>query len=274
MRLEAYLRRIGLKGPVRPDLETLRAVHRAHLLAIPYENLDVQLGRPLTTDVGEAYDKIVEWRRGGWCYEMNGLLGWALEEIGFEVTRLAGGVMRSLRGEGAVGNHLILRVALDQPWIADAGFGDGPLLPYPLQPGPIANGFRVHQLLDLGDGWLRLESPPPAEAFSFDFRLDRADEAQLSAQCAWLQTAPESPFVQNLVLQRHTLDALLILRGRVLRTLSGTGPRDRVLEDAADLIATLDADFGIRLPEAASLWPAICARHEAVFGADPQLSSV
>ena len=92
MNLAAYLARIGHTGPVQPDLATLRAVHRAHHFAIPYENLDVQLKRPVVTDPAAAFDKIVTRRRGGWCYEMNGVLGWALAEIGFNVTyRMSGG---------------------------------------------------------------------------------------------------------------------------------------------------------------------------------------
>jgi N-hydroxyarylamine O-acetyltransferase len=72
MDLQAYFDRIGFAGPARPDLATLRAIHRAHLLAVPYENLDVQLGRPVTLDPAHAFDKIVRRRRGGWCYEMKG----------------------------------------------------------------------------------------------------------------------------------------------------------------------------------------------------------
>ena len=83
MDLDAYLARIGYAGTPRVDLETLGAIHRAHLLAIPYENLDVQLGRPGDVSLRHAFDKLVTARRGGWCYEMNGLLGWALNEIGF-----------------------------------------------------------------------------------------------------------------------------------------------------------------------------------------------
>ena len=142
MDLKAYLDRIGFAGEPRPDLATLSALHRAHLMAIPYESLDVQLGRPLTPDPDAAFEKIVVRRRGGWCYEMNGLFGLALEAIGFRVTRLAGGVMREVLGDVQVGNHLVLRVDLDRPWIADVGFGDGTLEPFPLQAGP----FRLYFL--------------------------------------------------------------------------------------------------------------------------------
>src|SRR4249920_904388 len=96
MELSAYLERIGYSGPVAPDPATLKALHRAHLLAIPYENLDVQLRRTVTTDPAAAYDKIVRRGRGGWCYEMNGLFGAMLEAVGFDVMRMAGAANREL----------------------------------------------------------------------------------------------------------------------------------------------------------------------------------
>ena len=104
MELKAYLERIDYTGPVQVDEETLIRIHRQHLLEISYENLDVQLGRRVGLDLQRIYGKIVENGRGGWCYEMNGLLQWALREIGFKVKRVNGGVARSLRGDNAVGS--------------------------------------------------------------------------------------------------------------------------------------------------------------------------
>ena len=98
MHLPSYLARINLPSPPEPTLSGLKRLHRAHLLAVPFENLEVQLGRRVGTALPPIYEKIVENRRGGWCYEMNGLFGWALSELGFRVTRLAGGVMRSSLG--------------------------------------------------------------------------------------------------------------------------------------------------------------------------------
>jgi N-hydroxyarylamine O-acetyltransferase len=109
MNIEAYLARIGLRAPVEPNLAGLQALHRAHLPAIPYENLDVQLGRPVTIARPPIFDKIVTRRRGGWCYEMNALLGWALGELGFKVTHATGPVMREAAGEINAGNHLVRR---------------------------------------------------------------------------------------------------------------------------------------------------------------------
>ena len=77
MDIHRYLHRIGLKTVPKPDLKGLASLHRAHLETIPYENLDVQLGRPVTIERRPIYEKIVERHRGGWCYEMNGLFGWA-----------------------------------------------------------------------------------------------------------------------------------------------------------------------------------------------------
>src|SRR5215475_3747002 len=114
MDIDAYLDRIGLKARPAPTLEGLTTLHRAHLRAIPYEDLDVQLGRPVTIERPPIYDKIVGRHRGGWCYEMNGIFGWALGELGFRVTRTTGAVMREAWGEMAVRNHLVLRVELPE----------------------------------------------------------------------------------------------------------------------------------------------------------------
>lgn len=267
MDLQAYFDRIGYAGRPRPDLETLRALHRAHLLAIPYENLDVQLGRPLTTDPEAAFDKLVRRRRGGWCYEMNGLLGAALEEIGFKVARLAGGVMRVVRGDEMVGNHLVLRVDLDEPWIADVGFGDGGRDPFPLAEAAFASDGFPLRLERLDEAWWRFHNHEHGGAPSFDFTAAPADEGVLAARCQWLQSDPDSMFVQNAVVQRHTPDSILQLRGRVLRRARPGGVETHLIESADEYVGVLDRELALDLPEAASLWPRICARHDEVFGA-------
>jgi N-hydroxyarylamine O-acetyltransferase len=269
MDLRAYLDRIGFEGEARPDRATLDAVHRRHLLSIPYENLDVQLGRPLTTSPEAAFAKMVTGRRGGWCYEMNGLLGLALQEIGFPVTRMAGGVVRSAIGEAAVGNHLVLRVDLPEgPIIADVGFGDGPILPFALRDGAFRSGAYEFRLEDMKDGWWRLHNSPRGGAPDFDFRAEATDEAVLTAQCVFLQTSEKSPFTQNLVVQiHHEDDGVSILRGRVLRRVAPDGEAQRLLESADELVAVLAGDFGLDVPEAAGLWDRVVRRHDEVFGA-------
>src|SRR5262245_9960527 len=207
--LPAYLARIGFIGEARPDRATLEQAHRGHLLSIPYENLDVQLGRPLTTSPDAAFRKLTIGRRGGWCYEMNGTLGAALSAIGFKVTRLAGAVMRSAMGDANLGNHLVLLVDLPEgPVIADVGFGDGPIGPFDLAAGRFRSGLFDFELEDLKDGWWRLHNHPFGGAPNFDFQPQAADEAVLAARCDFLQSNEASPFVQNLVAQIHRPDGL------------------------------------------------------------------
>jgi N-hydroxyarylamine O-acetyltransferase len=248
------------------DSETLRGIHRAHLLAIPYEALDVSLGRGASRDPDVVFDKLVTRRRGGWCYEMCGLLGMALTEIGFDVTPLAGGVERVVRGDSAVGNHLVLLVKLDEQYLCDVGFGDGLLEPIRLEPGIVRQTFLEFRLEQLGSeeaktAWWRLHNHPEGGASSFDFQLTRADEALLDERCLWLQTSPDSSFVQNVVCQRHVPDGLVMLRGKVLKRVTAEGVTRAELGSPDELVQTLAEVFDLDLPEAVTLWPAIEARH-------------
>ncbi|HWA63103.1 MAG TPA: arylamine N-acetyltransferase [Caulobacteraceae bacterium] len=266
--LAAYLDRVGFEGEARPDLGTLRALHRRHLLAVPYENLDVQLGRPLTPDPKAAFDKVVHRRRGGWCYEMNGTLGHALSLIGFSVTRMAGGVVRSMAGDDVVGNHLVLKVDLPEgPMIADVGFGDGPLDPYPLEPAAFSSGVFDFRLERLDDGWWRLHNHPKGGAPNYDFRPEPAEEALLAQRCQTLQTAETSIFVQNLLCFRHREDGFSALRGRVLRRATPEASEDTLLNSPRELTEALGDVFGLDVPEAAGLWDKVAARHDEIFAA-------
>jgi N-hydroxyarylamine O-acetyltransferase len=268
MKIERYLERIGLDRQPQPTLAGLTALHAAHLLAIPYENIDVQLGRPVTIERPAIYDKIVERRRGGWCYEMNGILGWALGELGFDVTRATGAVMRGLKGERTVGNHLVLRVALTEGlYLADVGFGDGPRAPIPIAAGPFSSHGFEFGVSQVDEDWWRFANDPRGAAPDFDFHLAPADEGRLADRCEFLQTDPSSPFVQNLVAQRHVADGLQILRGRTIRHITADGTDERLIGDADDLVETLRSVFALDVPEVATLWPKIAQRHEAVMAA-------
>ena len=269
MDIRSYLERIGAGHVRRPDTDSLRRLLHAHVLAVPFENLDVQLGRPLTTAVEEAYRKIVVAGRGGWCYEQNGLFGWALQEVGFEVSRVAAAVMRADRGAASTANHLALLVQVPDSrhtWLADVGFGGSLLEPIPLlrqeyRHTPFRLGLR-----SLDDGhWQFWENPGDGE-FSYDFLPEVADESALSSRCLQLQTDPESSFVLNLVAQIRGPDRHTSLRGRVLCIRDAHGEHVTTLESAEQLVATLADTFRLDVPEVGDCWPSICARHAALFG--------
>lgn len=259
--LAAYLDRIGFSTAVRPDLETLTAVHRAHLSAIPYENLDIHLGRKLRLGADHGFDKLVTRHRGGWCYEMNELLITALAAIGFKVYRAGAGVHRELRGDVVLGNHLIGIVDLGERYIVDVGFGDGPLDPMPLREGKYRHGAFEIGLARAGGAWWRFLGHDRCAAKSFDFTEDPRELDWFAAKCAELQTSPESGFVKTAVIQRRLPDRILVLRDVTFTvhtesatdksTIGSSNEFDRVLRDAFDLRLGDDA---------ARLWRTIEAR--------------
>ena len=129
--LKPYLERMGLELPLAADAESLRRLQMAHLLHVPFENLDIALGRPIRLGLTTLYDKIVTRRRGGFCYELNGLFAWLLDDLGFEVTYLSASDYHP--GDNTYGleyDHLALLVRCpadptpEVRWLVDVGWGD------------------------------------------------------------------------------------------------------------------------------------------------------
>ncbi len=140
MNVDAYLARIGLQTRERPTLDSLERLQRAHLTAVPFENLHVFHRRGVFTDVAWSVPKIVDDGRGGWCFELNGAFAALLDGLGFSVKRLGAEVLRGPHSSG-VADHLTLQVQLDRPYLVDVGFGDSFIRPLPLDgEGPLASG--------------------------------------------------------------------------------------------------------------------------------------
>jgi N-hydroxyarylamine O-acetyltransferase len=266
MDLQAYFARTGQRRPGTPDRAALMALIRVHLATFPFENLDVQLGRPVSIEPDAIFDKLITRRRGGWCFEQNGLFGRVLAALGYEVRRISAGVMRQMQGEMSMGNHLALVVTLEgRPWLVDVGFGGILTGPLPLAIGeencpPYRVGLRAVE-----GHWRFEERYGDGDPFSYDFTDGPADEALFAQRCRDLQTSPESPFVQNLVVQQRRGDRHINLRGRVLVERGPAGETRELLQNAEALVERLDQRFGLQVPEAAGLWDAICARHAALF---------
>jgi N-hydroxyarylamine O-acetyltransferase len=262
--LARYLERIGHGWHVRPKLPTLRSLHRAHVTAIPFENLDVQLGLTPSLDTDAIFDKVVERRRGGWCYEMNGLFGAALQAIGFDVTRVSCGVMRQDGGEERMGTHLALLVECGGPWLCDVGFGGSLLEPLPLAAGERQDDIYAVSLAKTDDGYWRYTEKAETP-FSYDFRVSPADESLLTMKRDWQASDPASNFTLNLVAHRRHADRHLILRGRVLTERGPNGTTTHTIADADEFLATLTQRIGIDEPRARELWPRVAARHRELF---------
>jgi len=260
MNLANYLKRINYTGEVKPDLATLTAIHRAHLLAIPYENLDIHRDCPVTVDVAQIYEKIVMEHRGGWCFEMNGLFEWVLREVGFDVTLMSSYVGRSEVTETGVGDHLIMRVMLDKPYLADVGFGNGFIEPLPLAEGTYQQGYLSFALSQKECRWWFQNHI--YGGFGYDFDLKPYQLSDFAGQSTRLQTSPESGFVRATVCMRFTPEGYIALRGAVLRTVTSAGEADETIDNLSRYEQILSEQFDLHLPDVDALWDKVWARHQ------------
>lgn len=246
--LDAYLARIGYSGQLAPDLSTLRALHRAHVEAIPFENLDVALGRRIPLDVKSLQAKLVGRRRGGYCYEQNSLFAAVLERIGFDVA--GRGARNRTRGDALTAvTHAMLVVTVDgEQWLADTGFGwQGPL-----EPVPLADGARVeqdgwtfgvsveeegvHVLRSLRpQGWTDLYAFAPHSLYPVDFELMNH----------YSSSHPLSRFVGQVVALRPGSDVRRALVRTRLTSVGVDGTSEERTVGPEELIGTLAEVFGI-----------------------------
>lgn len=257
--LDAYLARIKIDRPEAPDLPSLSRLHRAHLMTFTFEALDAFMGWPSSITPASAFTKMVGGRRGGWCFEMNGLFGAALDALGFRVTRLCGGVNREILGDIAIGNHLTLRVDLDAPYLAEVGVADAIVEPVPLEIGPISQRGFDFSIAPTQDGWLRFNNHVHGIAHSFDFRVDYSDEAAMAATHAWLMQDPGSPFTNALAVLRHTANGYFALHNDRLRTVTSSSVSEQHITSADHLADTFETVFDLDIPQAGQVWDKIRA---------------
>jgi N-hydroxyarylamine O-acetyltransferase len=263
--LDAYFERTGYGGSTQPDFDTLAAIHRSHLTSIPYENLEIQLGREKTIGEGAFFDALVGRRRGGWCYEMNGLLTTVLRELEFEVTRIGGAVARKLIGDDAIGNHMVGIVDIDGTrFVADVGLGDGPLEPFELKEGSWSEGEFTFSLEKLDHDWWRFHNHAHGLAPSFDFTEEVRSLDWYRPMCARLQVDPNSPFVNYAMTFRRTQTGARSLRDTTLFEVTGAAMSEHQIDDETEyttlITELLDCDLG---EEITRLWTAAQARTAA-----------
>jgi N-hydroxyarylamine O-acetyltransferase len=258
--LAAYLERIGYRGPVEPTRGVLDELHLGHVTKIPFENLDILLGRPIRLDVESLQRKLVRDRRGGYCFEHNTLFAAALEEIGFGVTRLAARVRFGTRGVTAR-THMVLRVEADgEGRLADVGFGAGSILrPMPIDPGREVDQFGwIFRLAD-EDGTRVLQARRPSgwtDLYAFTFEPQYAVDYELANH--YTSTHPSSPFTRTLTAQLSSPKRSLILRGRKL--IEETPFGENVSEVGVDeLLGVLAERFTLEFPEGTRFEPIVAS---------------
>jgi N-hydroxyarylamine O-acetyltransferase len=252
MDVGAYLDRIGYAGSREPTLATLRGIHRAQMLSVPFENLDIfGSRRHVYLDEPTFFAKVVGERRGGFCYELNGLFAALLRELGFEVDLLSARVMKGNR-EGPEFDHLALLVrAVDSAgrWLADVGFGDSSLVPLDLdEPGPQGEpegGFRIEDAGAYHAMWARTEAGKWVERYRFSLVPHLLED--FAGMCEYHQTSPDSHFTQNRVCSMPNAAGRITLSGNRLTVVQDGQRTLRRLADDAEFSACLREHFGMDL---------------------------
>jgi N-hydroxyarylamine O-acetyltransferase len=247
--LAAYLARLGLASAPSATADGLAALHLAHATHIPFENIDVLLGRPIRLDLASLQQKLIHDRRGGYCFEQNLLFARVLEAVGFPVTRLAARV-RYRANRVLARTHMLLRVEADGgSWLADVGFGgSGPLTALRLVPGVEQRQFLwTYRLVEDGGVWVLQARTPAGWQDYYAFTLERQELIDYDVANYYVSTHPDSPFTRSLVAQRPTPEARYLLRNRELTIETATGSEIRTVTDAElpDLLARL---FGLSVP--------------------------
>lgn len=251
--LDAYLERIGLDAAPPPTPKGLSRLHRAHALAIPFENLDILLGRGIDLDLDAIQAKLVGRRRGGYCYEHNLLISAALERLGFDVLRLAARVRMGAQGIRPR-SHMLMRVEAEGvAWLADVGFGgEGLVDPMPFADGAvtaIAGGWN-HELASESDSEWVLRSLHPDGWFDL-YAIGPEPQHHVDYEVAswYVSTFPRSPFVTTLIAQRSTQEMRLTLSDRRLVETRPDGTETVTDLDGSSLADVLRERFSIPLDD-------------------------
>ena len=250
MNVAAYLARIAYSGPVDPSPDTLRQLHLAHLYSVPFENLDIHLGREITCDEAKFLQKIIEQHRGGFCYELNGAFAALLRALGFRVTLLSARVSREDGSASMEFDHLALRVDLEEPWLADVGFGDSFLEPLRLnteqeQPEASGRSYRIVSVEDVRILQRKLEDETWKPQYQFTLHPRQLPEFQ--PRCVYQQTSPESHFTGQRICTLPTPEGRITLSDlKLIETTRGVR-RERALRDEEEWRKVLREVFGVRL---------------------------
>jgi N-hydroxyarylamine O-acetyltransferase len=253
MNIDPYLQRIKYTQTINPDVDTLYWLQQAHLQNVPYENLDIELKRQIRLDEPALWQKVVIEKRGGFCYELNGLFAWLLKRIGFTVTYLNA---RVFNGRGELGidfDHLALLVQIPgQPerWLADVGFGDSFSEPLTLDlQEEQVQGLRAYKLEQTENGYIVWQKNYDASwerHYFFDLQPHKFPDEYEQA-CLYHQTSPNSSFTRKSIISRAIPNGRVSLEDDwLILTINGVREK-RPIANKVEYQALLKEHFGIEL---------------------------
>ncbi len=266
MDIRDYLQRINYQGSQEPTLQTFQALHQAHLLAVPFENLSIHMEQPIILQEEALFRKIVHQRHGGFCYELNGLFAWLLRHLGFQVTLLSAGVSKSDGHFGPEFDHLTLLIhqLSGADWLADVGFGDSFLLPLRFEPELEQDGGdgRVYRLIKRLDTrkekiqheyWMMQQFSGAQWQSQYRFSLQSHELTDFIERCEYQQTSPESHFTQNRICSLATLTGRVSLSDMRLIITAHQERKEQMLTSEKEYLTALSEHFGIVLEDVHSV---------------------
>lgn len=267
-----YLRRLGIADPGAPSVEALFALHRAHVERIPYEVIDIQLGRWTSVQPHHAVNRILG-GRGGYCVQLNTAFSALLAGLGYQVTRHAAGVQASTRSPATspdIAPHMALSVELDgDRWLVDVGLGDGLYEPLPVRDGAYQQGPFSYRLRrsEAVPGGVRLDHDPRGSLVGIDIRMTPARQREFIRWHHYLVSSAESRLVRALTVMRRNAESVDAVTGCLLRQVDRAGRTVRELATQDEWTQALGDIFAIRLtdvpPEARDrLWRKVRAAHD------------
>jgi len=253
--VRAYLDRIGFEGEPEVSPACLGALQSAHLRSVPYENLDILAGVPISLDIPAIYDKIVVRRRGGYCFELNSLFGWLLREIGYDVTDYFARFWLGEPNPIPKRRHQVLGVRFgDGEYLSDVGVGRSvPLIPVRIVEGveQPQGSDRYRMEFDPTYGWFLTELHHDSWRRIYSFTTEPQLSIDFITASFWCQYAPDSIFREGAIVAIRTKDGRKTIAGREFKAFAGDKVDVRRLDTYREWGETLRAHFGIELDDAA-----------------------
>ncbi|MFC7442804.1 arylamine N-acetyltransferase family protein [Laceyella putida] len=250
MEAHAYLERIGVgKAGLPIDASGLALLQAQHLLTVPFENLDIHWGCPIRLELSQLYRKVVINRRGGFCFELNGLFAWLLQELGFRVTLLAASVFKPDGTLPPRPDHLTLLVSLDQPYLVDVGFGDSFRQPLPLTGEERRDVSGTYRIVKQEEGRFLLQHKGEGGwKAKFLFTLAPRVLSDFTEVCEELQTSPDSIFKQKRICTIATVNGRVTLSDECLAVTEEGIKRKKLLTSERERTQLLYRHFGLVCP--------------------------
>lgn len=241
---------MGFRESTEPGLESLTQLQEAHLLNIPFENLDIHYGIPIELDIDKIYQKIIIDKRGGFCYELNGLFYELITALGFNAKRVSARVFNKDKGYGPEFDHLAIIVDINgAEYLADVGFGEFAFAPLQLQPGMIQKDQRGDFIIELhDDNYYRVSKIEEGQAIpSYIFSTIPRELSEFEEMCLYQQTSPESHFTQKPIISLPLHGGRISLAGDLLKIKKGEAVFETPVENRKVFEQLLKHYFGIEL---------------------------